>query len=238
MSDSPEKASESWSLSSSLPGISLSDVMGMVQRRIGILLACFATCVALSLAFYFVAKPKFQSSAQILVMKKDSKLAARGAEGTEDSDSRVSEDLLATHMQILQSRQIVGQAFKAHGYDKLPSIVERLETDQDPTEFVIDRLYVTRGGSGQAKMGHVLNLQFRHTSPEECQQILEAIVQSYKAFLSEKFQDVSKEAAQLITYAKLDLGTDLKNARDAYQKFREDAPLLWKGDEEREYSSG
>ena len=118
-----------------------------------------------------------------------------------------------------------------HGYDRLPSIVDKLKSDEDATDFVIDRLYVTRGGTGQAKMGHVLNARFRHTSPEECQQILSAIVQSYKTFLGEKFQDVSKEAAELIQHAKVDLADELQKAEDEYQTFREKAPLLWKGDE-------
>jgi succinoglycan biosynthesis transport protein ExoP len=231
MSNGTQRTSEQWSLTSSLPGIGLQDLMRMVQRRIVLLASCVGVCVAVSLLYYFLAAEKFESSAQILVMKKDSKLAARGAEGNDESDTRVSEDLLATHMQILQSRQIVGQALKQNGYDQLPSIVNKLKSDEDATDFVIERLYVTRGGTGQAKMGHVLNARFRHTSPKECQEIMAAIVASYKSFLGEKFQDVSKEAAELISHAKVDLASDLQKAQDDYQTFREKAPLLWKGDE-------
>ena len=217
--------------SSSLDGIRLFDLGGMLARRQGLLVSCFVTCLALSVGYYFLATKKYESTAQILVMKKDSKLAARGAEGNDDSEHAVSEDLLATHMQILQSRQIVSQALQSHGYDQLPSIVDELKSDEDAADFVIDRLYVTRGGKGQAKMGHVLNAWFRHTSPDESEQILSAIVQSYKDFLGDKFQDVSKEAAELISHAKTDLAADLQKAQAEYQTFCETAPLLWKGDE-------
>ncbi|HEY5315002.1 MAG TPA: polysaccharide biosynthesis tyrosine autokinase [Pirellulales bacterium] len=226
-----EPSNRDWTLSSAMHGMGLPDLLRILNRRRTLLMLCFACGIGLGVLYYTVAKYKYESSAQILVMKKDSNLAARGMEGRNEVESRVSEDLLATHMQILQSRQIVEQALKSHGYDQLPSIVDHLAYNEDPTSFVIDRLYVTRGGAGQAKVAHVLNVKFRHTSPVESQQILQAIIESYKAFLGEKFQDVSKEAASLISEAKVDLAVEMESAENAYQKFREQAPLLWNGDE-------
>lgn len=204
----------------------------MFYRRWAWMAAGVGGGIALGVVYFLLATVKYESTAQVLVMRKDSKLAARGVENNNnDSEARVSEDLLATHVQIFQSPQIVGTALRRHGYDQLPSIVDHLERDQTPVEFVIDRLLVTRGGKGQAKTAHVLNASFRHTSDEETQQILDAIVVSYKEFLAEKFQDVSREAADLIKEATGNLATELDDAEQEYRQFREKAPLLWKGDE-------
>ena len=216
---------------SATQGMGLPDLLRLVNRRRNLILYSLGICLIGAMGYYLFSETKYESSVQLLVMKKDSKLAARGAEGASEEDSRVSEDLLSTHMQIVQSKQIVSAALEKYGYDKLPSIVDNLDTDEDATDFVIDRLDVTRGGIGQAKGAHVLNVSFRHTSPEESQQIVQAIVESYRNFLNEKFQDVSKEAAVLIKQASVDLAEDVKTAEQTYQEFRENAPLLWKGDE-------
>jgi len=171
------------------------DLMHTIRRRWRWLAGGMGVGGILAVAFYLAAPVKYESSAQILLMQKDSKLAAKGVESKSESESRVSEDLLATHMQIIQSAHIVNSALQKYGYDKLDSIVSDLRKDETPVEYVMDRLYVTRGGKGQAKLAHVLNVGFRHTSDSESQQILDAVVASYQGFLAEKFQDVSRDHA-------------------------------------------
>jgi capsular exopolysaccharide synthesis family protein len=224
----PRTGGQRWTAVARFDVLSLSQLCRRRWRWLagGVLLgAC------LGIVHYSMAPVRYESTAQILLMRKDSKLAAKGVEGSNETESRVSEDLLATHMQVIQSPQIVGTAVKKHGYDRLPSIVERLTKDENAVDFIIERLLVTRGGKGQAKTAHVLNVGFAHTSDLETQFILEAIVASYQEFLAEKFQDVSREAADLITKAKVDLAHDLRLAEEEYRVFREKAPLLWKGDE-------
>ena len=206
------------------------DPWGVLHRRWKYLAGGVALGLGLAIAYYCVASTKYESMAQILIMKKDSTLPARGVEKQTDNASQVSEDLLATHMQIVQSPQIVRTALKRSHLEGLQSIQRRLATDQNEVEYIIDHLKVTRGGTGQARLANVLNVAFRHISDEDCEQVLNAVVESYQAFLADKFQDVSKEAVKLIAEAKDELGADLESAESEYQRFREEAPLLWNGD--------
>jgi polysaccharide biosynthesis transport protein len=195
----------------------------------GFLIGCTA-----GLIFFLVFPRTYGSTAQILVMLKDSNLPVRGVEGevSETGPDRVSEDMLATHMQIVASRRIVGEALKRYHYDELPSIVDYLRSDQTPIEFVIERLEVTRGGEDtQAETGHVLTVEFRHSSDTETQQILDAIVTRYREFLLDEFQFVNREAFELIAKARGELADDLAKAKEEYRRFREKAPLLWNGKE-------
>jgi capsular exopolysaccharide synthesis family protein len=164
-------------------------------------------------------------------MKKDASLPTRGAEATQDLQGTVAEDLLATHMQIISSPRIVRRALEQRKLESLPSILEQLEEDQEPIDYVIENLEVARGGEGAARGAHVLTASFRHTSPEDCAAVLNAIVESYQDFLGETFQDFGKEAVELIGQAKVELEADLEKSEEAYREFRENAPLLWRGAE-------
>lgn len=209
----------------------LDDVVAVLKRRWRLLVAGMMLGVLSGVAYFTLVSPKYESSAQILVMRKDSRMATRGTDENDQAEAKVSEDLLSTHMQILQSPEIVRAALQKGKFDELPSIVDNLRKDQSPTDFVIDRLTVTRGGMGQSRLAHVLNISLRHTSEEETRLILDGIIESYRAFLGAKFQDVSQEAASLILRAKVELANDLTRAETSYRVFRENASLLFKGDE-------
>lgn len=216
--------------SSSVSWVDFDQVLNVAKRRWVSLAVGLLAGLALGAAYYVVTAVKYESAAQILVMRKDPKLATRGVDASEQSEEGVSEDLLATHIQLLQSREIVGQALAENGFDKLPSILNDLDSDETPITYIIDRLGVTRGGAGQSRLAHVLNISLRHTSPTESRDILDAVIRSYRKFLGEKFQDVSTEAADLISQAKVQLAGDLKETEERYRKFRANAPLLWKGE--------
>lgn len=216
----------------SLGGKSVKDfnLLAILGRRWRLIAAYVAGCMLLSVGYYLVAKTKYESKTQVLIIKKDANLPVRGMETLKDSAVQVSEDLLATHVQIVQSPQVVRHALASHGLENLPSLLARLAPDQEGFEYVIDHLRVSRGGSGQARLANVLNISFRHTSDVDAQAIVEAVVDSYRTFLADKFQDVSKEAVSLIRQATHDLADDLEKAERDYQQFRENAPILFSGD--------
>ncbi len=229
MSDSPASGTSVNSIINLLHAEKF-DVLGLMQRRWKYVAGGVALGTVLSIAYYCVASTKYESTAQILIMKKDANLPTRGVENPSENASQVTEDLLATHMQIVQSPQIIRAGLRKGQLEGLKSIQQRLAGDLNEVEYIIDHLKVTRGGTGQARLANVLNLTFRHTSDEDCEKVLGSVVEGYQAFLADKFQDVSKEAVKLIAQAKDELGADLEAAEAAYQKFREQAPLLWNGD--------
>ncbi|MEM7312328.1 MAG: polysaccharide biosynthesis tyrosine autokinase, partial [Planctomycetota bacterium] len=168
---------------------------------------------------------------QLLVMRKDPKLAAQGVGGSGDSEAQVSEELLATQMQILQSRRIVGDALAASGLEQSPTLLAAKTADESVTDYVIDQMSVTRGGEGLAADAHVLNVAFTHSDSDEAKSVLDSIVARYKDFLDDKFTNVNTEAAGIITTVHNELSADLEAVNKDYQDFREKAPLLWSGDD-------
>ncbi|WP_162130535.1 polysaccharide biosynthesis tyrosine autokinase [Schlesneria paludicola] len=204
----------------------------IAKRRWGYLAMALMLGVAVASAYYVVTPPKYESTAVMLVMKKDSRLAARGVDGGgEASEVRVTEELMATHMQMLQSRSMVDGALADSGLTELPSIVDHLNVgrNQKRGDYVIENLRVSRGGTGQARTAHVLNVSYKNHSDVDAEAVLTALVKRYQAFLAAKFQDVNQEAASLIEQAQNELADELEAAERAYEQFRQQSPnLMWR----------
>lgn len=206
-------------------------ILKLARRRWGILVIALFMGSGVASAYYFLTSPKYESTTQLLVMKKDSRLAAKGVDGSgEAAEVRVTEELMATHMQMLQSRTMVDGALNDSGLMELPSIVEHLDVarHQKPGDYVIENLKVSRGGNGQARTAHVLNVAYRNFSEDDAEAVLAALVKRYQAFLAAKFQDVNQEAASLIETAQNELADELEEAERAYEQFRQKSPnLMW-----------
>jgi polysaccharide biosynthesis transport protein len=114
---------------------------------------------------------------------------------------------------------------------ELQGIRENLDTNQMPAQYVIDNLSVSRGGSAQSRESHVLGVSFRHPDQVETRLVLEALLRSYQSFLSNKFQNVSREAVKLISQAKSELEDELNEARLKYRRFCEQSPILLSGEQ-------
>ncbi len=211
----------------------LLDIFGIIRRRKGLI--AFGTVLGLALAalYYFAATRVFEAQVEILVMQKDTNLPTKGVDAR---DTSPHDDLLSTHMQIFTSPQVIGQAVEEHRLDQLSSFAEaRREAEEkgnrfNPVGLIAKNINVRRGGEGQARDARVLRATFRSTSPEDAATVLNAVVSSYQDFLGETFQNTSVEAVDLIGQAKEELEQQVADAQDAYQQFREEAPLFWEGD--------
>ncbi len=73
----------------------------------------------------------------------------------------------------------------------------------------------------------MLTVAFRHPDPVEARLILDAILMAYQVFLTNQFQDVNKQAADLIENVTTVSKKELETALDNYQKFREQSPILF-----------
>lgn len=243
------------------------DLLGVLNRRKGLILASAFIGLLVGGSYFLFMPPKYESRAQILLMQNDS---ASMASNMDSGQNSISEDLLATHMSMLQSSRIVADALtiepgagndledleaevssdfvessedieavtkqeglttttfpaELHNLGQLESIVSRLGEDETPVDYVIDNLYVTRGGDGAARDARVLSLAFRHPDPVDSQKVVEAILAMYKEFVKDKFQDVNEEAVGLIGKAREELTSKIEQLNEEYQEFRENAPVL------------
>ena len=179
--------------------------------------------IAAGAAYWAYAPRWYESSARVLLLPKD----PDRLEGTTDTkNAGISEDILADHVQVLQSARIVSTALEKNSLTELPSILEQLQEDETSVEYVIDHLEISTGGEGSARTARVINIGFRHVNPVDAEKVLTAVVEEYKTWLNEKYANVAKEAATLIDEARVQSETDLAEAQKQLLDFRLSSKLL------------
>ncbi len=206
------------------------DVVGILQRRWSWFFLASFLGLGIGAAYYLLTPKRYESAAELLVIQNDSGSMAIGS--ANGDKATVSEELLATHMKILQSDSIVSAAMLKNGFDQLPSVQEHVNEKTTAVEYVRESLDVTTGGTGRARTAHVLNVSFRHTVADECEPILRAIIQEYQEFTKAQFQDVNVEAANLISNARKELENEISALDEQYKSFLMNAPLLSRGPKE------
>lgn len=191
----------------------------MIVWRRKLLIVCLALAgTGLGYLYFLRCPPVYQSTAQVLIIKKDTGLPVQGAEAKTSYD-----DSLSMHTLLLRSPTIAARAIEKQHLGSLPS----LHGNSNPIGVIVAGLGVDCKTSGSTS---VLTLTFRGGNDQDCPKILDAIVKTYQEFLGENYQNYSEETAQLITKAKDELLDQLQKKETAYQEFRQKAPLLWKGD--------
>ncbi len=189
--------------------------LGFIWRRLWLII--LAVIVGLGLGYLqFLKEPAvFQSSAQMLVVEQRFNVPTSNVQAVSDD---------SPHDTLLRSPAIINQAVTDHGLGSLPS----LRGSANPTAEIIGGLTVT---STDGKSEDVLRLTYAGASPEDCPKILDAVINAYRRFVGDTYQNVNQETIDLITQAKDILDSQIAETQSQYQKFRDEAPLLFVGGE-------
>jgi capsular exopolysaccharide synthesis family protein len=188
------------------------------QRKPLVLLGIVAGTVVAAL-FAAQRAPVYQSGAQVLVVKK----YAEGALPTAGNSPSAGfyEDYVSTHLAIIRSQVVVDMAVKKHNLDQLPSFAG----GGNPTGTIMGSLGAARD-SKDSGANNIINLSYRGPVADDCQVVIDAVVDSYKDFLDETYRNVSAETLKLITKARGMLQDDLVEKERQYKEFREKAPVV------------
>ncbi len=213
------------------------DVFSVLRQHMGKIFLGSVLGIAVAAAYCYFATEIFESSAEILVISKDSALATRSSDGHGDSlamDAALGDEILATHLHILRSPNIVRGALESGKLFTLPSLLEEvpeeIRGDQVATErsivgYVIKNLIVERGGEAHTKGAQVLRVELQHTSDVDGANILAGIIASYQDFIRHTVQGVGGEAADLIRQAGNDLEQKVELYDKTYADFARQSPL-------------
>lgn len=166
---------------------------------------------------YLRQTPVYQSTAQVLVIKK---------RADDMGVKSVSiEDYLATHQVLIKSPWVVNKTVEKGRLSPLRMFAGKETSIADE---VLSRLTVQRldGPSGG---GSILEVTFRGELPDECGAVLNAVLDSYKEFLDETYASVSDETVKVVTEARNVLEKELREKEIAYTKFKQSMPTLLNG---------
>jgi capsular exopolysaccharide synthesis family protein len=222
--------------------------VGDLLRRRGWRIALGALAgLALAVLYCVLFGPWYESTAQVLVLRK--RLETSPISGPDQG--RPQEDYLSTHILLITSPRVVGQAV-ARG--KLQQLKEFREEDRLATQL---QAWLPRGGGADESEGgdekrvarqiirsltvsrdpprpginpsnEVLTLEFQGKVAEEGPAVLNAVIDSYQAFLKDTYRNINAETVQLIAQARDVVQKDLEGKEAAYQKFLQETPTVWR----------
>jgi capsular exopolysaccharide synthesis family protein len=166
--------------------------------------------------------PVYQSSAQVLVVKKRPEVLPMAGG---DPYAALYEDYVSTHLVLIRSVLIVEKAVKKRNLGSLPSFAN----SGDPTLAIIASLTAIRDSKDASTPTNIIALSYRGTTAEECPIVLDAVIESYRDFLDETYRNVNDNTLELINRARDILKQDLEERKKKYNEFRESAPVLLQG---------
>ncbi|MFO0810540.1 MAG: polysaccharide biosynthesis tyrosine autokinase [Gemmataceae bacterium] len=175
---------------------------------------------------YAQTSPTFQSTAQILVIKKRPDFIMP-ANGSEMRGSAVVEDYLGTHVVMMQSDEVLSRAAKLVDCAALDSP----PLDGDATGLLKAGLVVAREKEASSGGTSVLNVSFRCASPTDSYRLLSAAIDGYKKFLADTYSGMNDETLTLIDKAQKLFNNELLAKQKELQQIVLENPLAIKSKE-------
>ncbi len=174
----------------------------------------------------------FSSHGKLLVYQK---LPTFMDDSTRVADPKAYDSLFATHVQLIGSSLIVEKAVKDFQLDKLEELDEihaehRELGDKSLGDLIREDLKASRAGSGDSAGAFVIALEYSHKSARECPQVVEAILETYKSYLSSSTLDDQNKALDLLTEVKARVQGEVEHKSRRYRDFLKMAPGVWDRD--------
>jgi capsular exopolysaccharide synthesis family protein len=196
------------------------NLVTVLWRRRRLAATCVLGCLGLACLYLLTAPRLYQASARLLVLQQ----GARPLNVVNTEQSRVveaAEDIIPTQMMVVSSPVVVGRAIASIGLEHLPSLRASGSHDRAVREAV-KNLIVTRPD----RLAKILQIDYRARTSAEAVQIVHEIVASYKTFLGDAYHKDNSEVIMLMTRARDDLNTELKELERKYLEFRQSTPYL------------
>jgi capsular exopolysaccharide synthesis family protein len=208
------------------PGRRSLNLFQIAWNRKSLLLLGTVCGLVLAGLYYAQKAPVYQSSAQVLVLKKYPEVPVLGL------DSKLGaayyDDYVLAQVEVIRSPLIVRRAVAKAGLGRLQSFAGQ----GDPTAAIIGALAAARGSKDGGNSANVLNLTYRGPVSEECGLVLMAVIDSYQGFINEKHRKVSDERLERIMAAMKETQEQLGRDKEEQKKLRLDSPLVLIGGKE------
>ena len=197
---------------------------GFVWRRLWLVVLAVIVSLGLGYLYYLKQPPVFQSSAQMLIVKRKPAMPLGGVPQEAGYDD-------TTHETLLRSSLVIRQAVEKHRLQELST----LRGSSNPVGQIIAGLKV-EGIAGDS--GDIIKFSYSSASSDDCPAVLNALIDSYTGFLGETYQNVNQETLDLIGQAKDVLDSQIAKAQQDYQAFRGQTELLYLGGEGKNVHEG
>jgi capsular exopolysaccharide synthesis family protein len=181
-------------------------ILGILGRGWRFIVLALGICLALAAAYAVRARASYQATAQLLVVLKGARPLGAGVGDPLQLPS--AGDSLATHLMIIRSPAVVARALETarlRGISVGSAI--RALTAKQPNEAA-----------------NVIELTYNAESSDIALTVLMAVVDSYRKFLSDNYQQNASEVIAYIEKARVELSAELAELERKYLEFQRANP--------------
>lgn len=184
----------------------ITKVLGILARGWRFIVLAVAICLVLAAAYAIRAQTSYRATAQLLVVHKGARpLGAGIGDPLQQSPSSNS---LASHLMIIRSPAVVARALETSRLRGISVTTAMLSlTAKQPVEAA-----------------NVIELTYHAESSDAAVTVLSAIVESYRKFLSENYQQNTGEVIGYIEKARVELSNELADLERKYLEFQRANP--------------
>lgn len=198
----------------------------LIHRWRWIVLTTFIGVVVGCLVIKFSEK-QFESHGRLLAYQK---LPTFMDDSTRLPDPKAYDSLFATHLQLIGSPLIIDRATEKYKLNELEEILDRLEKDQRPNDYIVKHLKVSRAGAGDSAGAFVIRVAFNHPSARECPIVVRAILETYKEYLDQSSLAGKDKAVELIADLRTSLEQDISSKGNQFRNHIQQSPGIWDPD--------
>jgi uncharacterized protein involved in exopolysaccharide biosynthesis len=192
-------------------------------RRKGLLLLGIAAGVVAGVLYYSQSAPVYQSSAQVLVVKKQPNTVP--VQGAGVVPQMYVEDYLTTHSILIRSQLLLRRAGKLLEAEN-PGVIP---PGHDAAAFIGAGLTVTREvRENNVAASNVLNVSFRGRDAADAPKVVNAVIRAYSEFLNETYGDLNREFAEQMKKAQDLLQKDIQSKQREHDEIAQRDPLSLK----------
>lgn len=193
------------------------DLVQLALKNVVLLGIAAAAGIGLGMMAYKFLGPKYAAHSQILVKLKN-------PVQIRDDGNRIVVGERSAHVEIIRSPKVVERAVRDSNLGELKT----LSGSDEPAQDIIDGLKITRTAGEDHHQLNILDLSYTSKNARDATLILNGVIKAYDEYLKEDAQKNHRELQTLLQQINDDLAPRLAAITAEYQKFRKEAPLLWK----------
>ena len=198
------------------------DLMQVAMRRKGLIALGVFVGLCLGLLYFARATPKYESSAILSIIDKSPPAVSGGMQ-----DAFVIQTPAEVHSTRITTQQIILDALELPTADGGPiKSLPSLQGQENKVRTIFDGLTVQPVQEGSEDIA----LAYRGTNADDCQEILQAMMQSYENFLQEGRKERGTEVKKWITEEYHERLAQYNTRKEEYRKWRENSDLFIRDD--------
>jgi polysaccharide biosynthesis transport protein len=203
------------------------DILGVLWRWKWLPIVGAAMGMVVGVLNFSRQKPIFESNALIQVVYPNAETP--GLEPVASGPDTVRGQSRLDESRIIMSERVIDMAIQLNDLSSHPKLSSMSAAEL--RSWIKSPSHLSVEPAGRDASTALIEIRFKGTDAEVCQVVIDAIIAGYDRYLSEAYRKLGDEVVEVVTKAQDQLQKKYEEIAKKNAEFRQNAPLVWLGDE-------